>query len=326
MATSKITKDLISKHKVLTGFNRFIYFALAAIVINIVDSLSGLYKDYDAVYILSAAGLLLILSLVVHAKNYTLSAKIISALTFNVVFLLITMHIGLKGGTYLYYFPFILAYTYLFRTEGNYKYVMIFSIVTVGFLIFSLIASHDEPPVFKVPDSKIKQIFYLTFSISFSLTVYFFILIYNYQEKLHHRILGLETSSRRQQLRSIIETQETSIQNIVYELRNNINQTLAASKFFLEEAGEEINNRDLVSKSHALTDEAMNALTMLCIKVHPAVITDIGLIDGIREYIIELKKINTVQISFEYNDPDIETINETDKFSIFRILQAYRIL
>ena len=326
MTATESTKDLISKHKVLTGFNRFIYFALIAVTINIADSLLGPYKDYQAVYILSITALILIVSLVLNKKNYFLAAKIITAITFNVIFLLITLHIGNKGGTYLYYFPFMLAYIYLFRTEKNKKVVRVFSIVSISFLVFSLIIATDNPPTLKMSEAKIKQIFFLSFFISFSLTVYFFILIYNYQEKLYGRILDLEKISKRQQLRSILETQETSIQNIVDELRNNVNQTLAASKFFLEEAREGGDNRVLVSKSHGLTNDAMKALTMLCIKMYPTVITDVGFIDGIREYIIELKKINNIQVNFEYNDPGIEQIDDKDKLSIFRIIQDYLII
>jgi glucose-6-phosphate-specific signal transduction histidine kinase len=323
MTPTESTRDLISEHKVLTGFNRFIYFALAAIVINIANSLYGPYKDYIAIYILSITAVILIVSLILNKKNYPLAAKTITALTFNMVFFLITMHIGLKGGAYLYYFPFMLAYIYLFRTTGNKKYVQAFSIVSLSFLAVSLIVAPNDPPVFKVPEYKMKQIFFITFFVSFSLTVYFFVLIYSYQEKLNSRILNLEKIAKRQQLRSIIETQETSIQNIVHELQNNVNQTLTASKFFLEEASEGGDNRMLVSKSHGLTNDAINALTMLCISMHPTVVTDVGLIDGIRQYIVELKKISTVQIQFECNDPSIEKVDQKDKISIFRIIQNY---
>lgn len=323
MTNSQPTRDLISEHKVLTGFNRFIYFALAAIVINIANSLYGPYKDYIAVYILSISAVILIISLVLNKKGYPLAAKTITALTFNMIFFLITMHIGLKGGSYLYYFPFMLAYIYLFRTTGNKRYVQAFSIISLSFLAVSLIVAPNDPPVFKVPEYKMKQIFFITFLISFSLTVYFFVLIFSYQEKLYSRILDLEKIGKRQQLRSIIETQETSIQSIVHELQNNVNQTLAASKFFLEEAGEGGDNRMLVSKSHGLTNDAINALTMLCITMHPTVVTDVGLIDGIRQYIVELKKISPAQIHFECNDASIEEINQKDKISIFRIIQNY---
>jgi glucose-6-phosphate-specific signal transduction histidine kinase len=109
----------------------------------------------------------------------------------------------------------------------------------------------------------------------------------------------------------------------VHELRNNINQTLAASRVFLGEYIEGSDNRALVSKSYELTNEALSALTMLCINLHPAIITDLGFIEGIREYIAELKKSSPVQIHFIYNGSGIEKIDGKDKISIFRIIQNY---
>jgi glucose-6-phosphate-specific signal transduction histidine kinase len=89
---------------------------------------------------------------------------------------------------------------------------------------------------------------------------------------------------------------------------------------------EDDHDRELVSKSHEMTNEAINALTLLCIKLHPAVITDVGFIEGIREFIAELKKISTVRVSFEYDGTAIEKIDDRDKISIFRIIQDYLIL
>ena len=108
MPASAITKDIFRRHKILTGFNRFISFGLIAIIINIIDSLSGQYKDYYSVYVLTPAAVLLVICLFLNKKGYTLLAKATTALIFNVVFLLISLHLGMKGGTYLYYFPFII--------------------------------------------------------------------------------------------------------------------------------------------------------------------------------------------------------------------------
>ena len=55
--------DDVVKHNVLTGFNRFIYLALLAIGINIADSILSGYGEYYDVYVLTAAGFFLLLSL-----------------------------------------------------------------------------------------------------------------------------------------------------------------------------------------------------------------------------------------------------------------------
>lgn len=315
--------DDVVKHNVLTGFNRFIYIALIAIGINITDSIMSGYGDFYDVYVLLAAAFVLVVSLLLHHWKYTLWAKIISGLTFNVAFMLIGLHLGIKSATYLYYFPLILAYIYLFRTEGKRQYVVLFSVVTICFLLVSLLFADDK---FQFPAEQIleaKRTFYLAFFISFSLTVYYFILIYNYQEALYKRNMSLEDGYRKQELRSVIEKQETANQNVVYELRDNVNQMLAASKMYLGEAMTRQDNSELLAKSYSLTNDAINAVTLLCIKLHPAVIADIGLVDGTREYIIELKKVNNIHVQFEYNDLTVETISQNDKFSVFRILQDY---
>lgn len=321
--TSATSFDDVVKHNVLTGFNRFIYLALLAIGINISDSLLAGDRDQFDVNVLAVTAGVLVLSLLLHQRKYTLWAKIISALAFNVAFLLIGLQAGVKSATYLYYFPLILAYIYMFRAEGKKQWVVVFTIVTVCFLFVSLVFSDQK---FQYPKEQIadaKRTFYLSFFLSFSLTVYYFILIYRYQEKLYSRILSLEARNRKQELRSIIEKQETTNQNIVYELRDNVNQLLAASRMYQGEAIASNGNRELLAKSYELTNDAMNAVTLLCIKLHPAVIADIGLVDGTREYIIELRKVNNVHIQFEYDDLEVETISQNDKFSVFRILQDY---
>lgn len=315
--------DDVVKHNVLTGFNRFIYLAILAIVINIADSIMSGYGDFYDVYVLTVAACILVVSLLLHEYKYTLWAKIVSGLTFNVALLLIGLHTGVKSATYLYYFPLILAYIYLFRTEGKKRLVIIFSAVTICFLFISLVFSDKY---FQYPPEQIieaKRTFYLSFFISFTLTVYYFILIYNYQEELYNRIISLTTNFRKQELRSVIEKQETANQNIVYEMRDNVNQLLAAAKIYLGEAVTKNDNKELLAKSYSLTNDAINAVTMLCIKLHPAVIADIGLVDGTREYIVELKKVNNIHVQFEYNDLAVETISQSDKFSVFRILQDY---
>jgi signal transduction histidine kinase len=321
--TSAASFDEVVKHNVLTGFNRFIYLALLAIGINIADSLLAGDRDHFDVNVLAVTACVLVLSLLLHQRKYTLWAKIISALAFNVAFLLIGLQAGVKSATYLYYFPLILAYIYMFRTERKKQWVVIFSVVTVCFLFVSLLFSDDNFQYPKEQVAEAKRTFYLSFFISFSLTVYYFILIYKYQEKLYRRILLLEATNRKQELRSVIEKQETVNQNIVYELRDGVNQLLAASKMYQGEAIANSGNRELLAKSYELTNDAMNAVTMLCIKLHPAVVADIGLVDGTREYIIELRKVNNVHIQFEYDDLAVESISQNDKFSVFRILQDY---
>lgn len=312
----------VAKYNVLTGFNRFVFLALIAIGINIVDSLLSGFSEYYDVYVLCVASVVLLFSLLLHNKGYTFAAKVVSLFTFNVALMMVSVKLGIRSATYFYYFPLILVYIYLFRNEGRKKYVLIFSGITIVFLLLSLILADDN---FQFPAARIyeaKRTFYLSFFLSFALTVYYFILIYNYQEKLYSRILILENDRRKQELRSVIEKQETDNQNIVYALRDNINQTLAAAKVYQGRAMEQ-HSKALLEKSYALTDEAMRDVAKLYLQLHPALIADIGLMDGMKDYTATLQKLHNVQIAFICNEPMIEHISLQDKLSLFRMMQEY---
>lgn len=313
----------VAKHNVLTGFNRFIFLALIAIGINIADSLLSGFNEYFDVYVLGAASVVLLVSLFLHYKGHTFAAKVVSLFTFNIALFLVSVELGIRSATYFYYFPLILVYIYLFRNEGKKKYVLIFSGITILFLLLSLIFADDH---FQFPAERIyeaKRTFYLSFFLSFSLTVYYFILIYTYQEKLYSRILVLESRRRKQELRSVIERQETDNQNLVYALRDNINQTLAAAKVYQGEAMQQQHNKTLLEKSYSLTDEAMRDVSKLCMQLHPAVIADIGLVEGMKDYAASLQKLYKVQIQFICNDSSVESISLQDKLSVFRMMQDY---
>lgn len=323
MLASEETKEVLRKHHVLTGYNRFIYFGLLAIVINVVYSLWGPYKDYEAVYILSPSALILISTLWIYQSGRPLLAKIISALTFNTAFLLVSLHIGDQGGTYLYYFPFILAYVYLFRASGKPGYTWGFTILSLICMFLCVLAAPDSPRNYSAPPEKMREIYHMTFFISILLTIYFFVLIYDYQEGLYHRVEELENNSRIREMRLLMESQEKSNQQLMIELRDNINQTLTASRLFLEKSIEDPQNHRFISRSRELTNEAIHTLTMICVKLYPAIVTDVGLSEGIKQFIGEIKKFSSVMIRFTQSGSGLEEISGNDKIAVFRIIQDY---
>jgi signal transduction histidine kinase len=322
MANSKVTTFLRSNIS-LTGFERFIHISFIAIIINVADSLMGKYIDLLGVYILLATIPPLIVSLYLYKKNKKLAAKTIAAITYNLVFYFISINVGLGGGTYFYYFPFMISFIYMFQAEEDDKYALVFVIASLLCLIFILITVPYPPVYFKAPPERVREVMFLSFITSFILTMYYFYIIYKYQQSLSIKIYETEQLNKRKELRSIIEIQETERESIVNELRNNINQTLATSKFLLDKAKEEHTNNTLIEKSYNLTQEAIEQLSLLCVTLNPSIITDIGFIDGTKEYINNLRRFSSVTISFNCWQPAIEDIDPKDKVSLFRIIQDY---
>jgi glucose-6-phosphate-specific signal transduction histidine kinase len=58
-------------------------------------------------------------------------------------------------------------------------------------------------------------------------------------------------------------------------------------------------------------------------QLHPAVIADIGLIEGMKDYAASLQSLYKVQVQFVCREPLIEQIPLQDKLSVFRIIQDY---
>lgn len=323
MPASELTQEILRKHNVLTSFSRFIYFSLLAIALNLFDSLFGTYPDWGAVYVLCPSAISLIISLFIFRKGHTLAARIIAALTFNVLFLMISLHLGRGGGTYLYFFPFTMAFVYLFWSERKPYYKIALVATNLLFLAACLIFEPVEPQNYDVPESKMRYIFLLTFIISFSLTMYFFFLIFNFQQKLYNRILNLEKENRINQLRSVIESQEKNNEQLMLELRDNINQTLNASRIYLEKSMEEPGNPAFIAKSQELTSEAIHTLTMLCVTLYPAVVNDVGLKEGLREFIKEVMLISPLEIELTFKSGNPDELPGKDKLAVFRIIQDY---
>lgn len=322
MANSKATTFLRSNIS-LTGFERFIHISFLAIILNIADSLMGKYKDLLGAYILLATIPPLVVSLYLYKKQKKLAAKTVAAITYNLAFYIISVNVGLGGGTYFYYFPFMISFIYMFQAEEDDKYAVLFVIGSLICLLLILITVPYEPVYFKAPPERLKEVMLLSFIVSFLLTMYYFYVIYKYQQSLSIKIYETEQKNKRAELRSVIEIQETERENIVNELRNNINQTLATSKFLLDKAKEEHNNNPLIEKSYNLTQEAIEQLSLLCVNLNPTTITDIGFIEGTNEYINNLRRFSGVIISFNCPQKEIENIGVKDKVSLFRIIQDY---
>ncbi len=107
------------------------------------------------------------------------------------------------------------------------------------------------------------------------------------------------------------------------EIRDNINQVLAASRNFLEKSLEEKENSSYIQKSRELTGQAMNNLAMLCVNLYPAVITDIGLTAAVNELLSDVRKFRPLKIRFNSFGKNLEEMNDQDKLTVFRIIQDY---
>ena len=148
----------------------------------------------------------------------------------------------------------------------------------------------------------------------------------NFIKHLETKLIKSEKAKRREVLRSVIETQETERELIAYELRDNVNQTLASTKMISGTATKDKTANvllEMVSHNIHVTIDELNRISS---NLTPSVITMIGFKPGVKDYIDNFKKRYAVEINFKSLDKKIEDLVVHDKVSIFRIIQNYLLI
>lgn len=133
-------------------------------------------------------------------------------------------------------------------------------------------------------------------------------------------------SSRREMLRTVIETQEEERNAIVNILRDSVNQTLAYSKMMLQSKQknepDNIYDQDLSNN----IQQAIEELSNLSINLVPSGIDILGFYHGVENYLEQFGSKHPVIFHFECPDAAIESLDMKDKLSVFRIIQDYLLI
>jgi hypothetical protein len=148
----------------------------------------------------------------------------------------------------------------------------------------------------------------------------------NSVKKSGTKLLDSEKARRRELLRSVIDTQESERELIAYELRDKVNQTLAYTKMMLGTAVSKNRSDILLVKISENIHQTIDELNRISTDLTPSIITMIGFLAGVKEYIGIFEKRHHLKIVFKCPDEKIEQMSVSDKISVFRIIQNYLLL
>lgn len=135
--------------------------------------------------------------------------------------------------------------------------------------------------------------------------------------------LNSEREIRHQQItEAVITGQEKERKELGEELHDNINQILASTKLYIECALKDNNPRkDLIEESKMLLEKAMTEIRNLSKSLLPPSLGEIGLLQALEELVDNIKQVNQLLISIEWNDTNEDEISSKLKLTIFRIVQ-----
>ena len=135
--------------------------------------------------------------------------------------------------------------------------------------------------------------------------------------------LNEERQIRQQQItEAVITGQEKERTQLGEELHDNINQILASTKLYIECAQKSIEPReDLLNESRLLIEKAMIEIRNLSKSLLPPSLGEVGLLQALNEMADNIKQVNELTISIDWNDLDENELSNKLKLTIFRIVQ-----
>ncbi|MDB5207272.1 MAG: hypothetical protein JWR72_2347 [Flavisolibacter sp.] len=143
------------------------------------------------------------------------------------------------------------------------------------------------------------------------------------QKQLQQKLVEQEKASKREVVKSIIETQEKERRELSVELHDNVNQMLASCKLMLEVAIENGSNaKMLTEKSYQSIQTVINEIRRISHDLNPSAIVDVGLIEAIEQLIDKINLAGKINVQFITHKRRYKCqLIEDDKVAIFRIVQ-----
>jgi hypothetical protein len=125
-------------------------------------------------------------------------------------------------------------------------------------------------------------------------------------------------------IKSQLETQEQTLQNISWELHDNIGQLLSVARMQLNiiQADLTENKKKLVNETGEIISKSLQEIRSLSKLLNPEVVKNIGLEEAIQLEIDRFNRLNFINASFIINGDSI-AINQKDEIILFRILQEF---
>lgn len=143
------------------------------------------------------------------------------------------------------------------------------------------------------------------------------------QKELQKQLVNQEKRSKRDLIKSIIETQEKERRQLSVELHDNVNQMLASCKLMLEVAKENgANARMLTEKTYQSIQTVIDEIRRISHDLNPSAIVDVGLVEAIEQLTEKINLAGKIRVQFVPDKRQYRhSLNEADKIAIFRIVQ-----
>ena len=125
-------------------------------------------------------------------------------------------------------------------------------------------------------------------------------------------------------VKSQLETQEQTLQNISWELHDNVGQLLSVARMQLNILQPDLSQKQksIVNETGELISKSLQELRSLSKLLNPEVVKNMGLEEAIQLEIDRFNRLNFIDAAFNINGESVP-IDQKDEIILFRILQEF---
>lgn len=159
--------------------------------------------------------------------------------------------------------------------------------------------------------------------LAITLVVFFF---YFQQKKTAYLIKQRETQKRFEEEinKSKLEIQEQALQNISWEIHDNVGQLLSVAKMQLNMIQYSLpeENQESIKETSEIVGKSLEELRGLAKSLNPETIKNKGLVESISQEVERFNRLNFISANLEVSD-DYYNLSNEKEIILFRILQEF---
>ncbi len=298
-------------------YNMFCIVGIVVLLLNILLSLTWNFRDPATIWIFSIGILLLIIGMFIFRYFSTFVAILLVLFVYNSLIFWVSFNLGRSSGAMLYYFPLMVGFLYLFLYNSNLAKTIAQVMIMLVFVSFTVFYTKTKSDHFFLPDPLLEKVYLLNLLFSITATIIVLVFLYRHFAFLHQTVLKEKDLEHRKRLRDLDLDREKQGYALLLSLRDNISQTLASSRMYLQMHPE---NMEFTRKADEQVKEALAGLNDISVELSPSMLIDLGIEDGLETYASLLSDKYGIPVQIELDNSSHE-IPEVERLSLYRILQ-----
>lgn len=298
-------------------YNMFCIVGIVVLFFNILLSLTWNFRDPATIWIFFIGILLLIIGMFIFRYFSTFVAILLVLFVYNSLIFWVSFNLGRSSGAMLYYFPLMVGFLYLFLYNSNLAKTIAQVMIMLVFVSFTVFYTKTKSDHFFLPDPLLEKVYLLNLLFSITATIIVLVFLYRHFAFLHQTVLKEKDLEHRKRLRDLDLDREKQGYALLLSLRDNISQTLASSRMYLQMHPE---NMEFTRKADEQVKEALAGLNDISVELSPSMLIDLGIEDGLETYASLLSDKYGIPVQIELDNSSHE-IPEVERLSLYRILQ-----